>query len=222
MKHYIIHSFQSAAVFVLLFLLSLGVHAQNSHEFEKLSEDDRVVLEHKAVEKINDFLSYIPEISAKGNKSDDEKKLAKKYIGLTLGLFIGGGERYQYQDNAGIWRWHDGVKVQTIARGRANTPKPITQYLQRLMSLPYQIVTVDSCNTIVINKIYKLDDGQYVANADVMIVSQNLQDGRLERKTSNLQMNIYIKPQVIDVCGQTVTILPTYLGDIRIKSEPEW
>ena len=87
------------------------------------------------------------------------------------------------------------------------------------MTLPYHIVVIETCNTIVINNIYQLDDGQYVANANVMVVSQNVQDGRLEIKRSNLQMNIYIKPQIIDVCGQTETYWPTYLGDIRIKSE---
>ena len=219
MKLYVYYILRTAAVFFLLCLLTFEVQAQNLNTSVELSEDDHEVLEHKAVERINDFLSYLPEIAAKSNKSEDEKKLARKYIEHTLRLFIGGGERYQYQDNAGIWRWHDGVKVQTIARGRANTPKPIIQYLQQLMTLPYHKVVIDTCNTIVINKIYKLDDGQYVANANVMVVSQNLQDGRLEIKRSNLQMNIYIKPQIIDVCGQTETYWPTYLGDIRIKSE---
>ena len=87
---------------ILMCLFSINIQAQSYRNSEDLSDEERATLEQRVIEKINDFLSYLPEIAAKSNKSEEEKKLARKYIGLTLGLFIGGGERYPYTDNAGI------------------------------------------------------------------------------------------------------------------------
>lgn len=218
MIHYVKYFSRLSTIF-LLCLLSHDVHAQGCQDFEVLSVDERATLEQRALEKVNDFISYIPEIAAKSKKLENEKKLAKYYLGLTLDLFIGKGEKFQYQDNAGVCRWHDEVKIQTISRKKVKRPKPITKYLKRLMSCPSTKVVVDSCNAIVINKIHKLTDGQYLANADVMVISQDMRDGRYVIRKSDHQVNIYIKPQMIDVFGQTETIWPVYLGDMRIKLE---
>ena len=219
MKLYVYYILRTAAVFFLLCLLTFKVQAQNLNTSVELSEDERVALEQRAIGKIYDFLSYLPEIMAKSNKSVEEKKLAKRYIEHTLNLFIGGGKEYQFIDNLGVRRWHDKVIIQNISRGKARTPMPIDKYLERLMTMPCHKVTVDSCNAIVINKIHKTTDDQYWANADVMVISQDLRDGRYVIKKSEHQINININPQIIDINVQEDPIGPTFLGDIHIKSE---
>ena len=74
---------------LLAFVLCFGmfdVYAQNGYV---LSADERKTIEQRVIEKIDDFLSYLPEIAAKSNKSKEEKQLALKYINKTLELFIG-------------------------------------------------------------------------------------------------------------------------------------
>ena len=80
---------------ILMCLFSISIQAQIYRNSEDLSDEERATLEQRVIEKINDFLSYLPEIAAKSNKSEEEKKLARKYIGLTLDLFIGEGKKYQ-------------------------------------------------------------------------------------------------------------------------------
>lgn len=206
---------------ILMCLFSINIQAQSYRNSEDLSDEERATLEQRVIEKINDFLSYLPEIAAKSNKSEEEKKLARKYIGLTLDLFIGEGKKYQYQDNAGVWRWHDEVKMQTTSRGRANTPKPMATYLERLMALPYQKVEIDTCSAVRINKkLYKQADGQYTGSAVFIQAFRATRDGRLVVNDKDAkQVTIYVKREEIEVNGQTDTVWIIKLGDIRITTE---
>lgn len=75
---------------IIMCMFYLNVFAQN-----ELSDDERVTIEQRVLEKIDDFISYLPEIAAKNNKSEDEKQLAQKYISKALDLFIGEGKEYE-------------------------------------------------------------------------------------------------------------------------------
>ena len=95
----------------------------------------------------------------------------------------------------------------------------MARYLERLMAMPNLRISLVSCKALIINKIQELYEGQYIASADVMVVSRNLQDGSLDIRKSGHQRNIYIKPIKIDVCGRIDIIWPVYLEDMRIKLE---
>lgn len=205
---------------MLAFLLSgqLNIQAQSS---EELSDADRETIEQRVIEKINDFLSYLPEIAAKTNKSSEERTLAKKYIGLTLELFIGEGEKYEYIDNYGNRLWHDPVKMQTTSRGRANKPKLMKNYLNALMALPYQTVEIDTCSAVRINKkLYKQADGQYTGSAVFIQAFRATKDGRLYIDDKDAkQVTIYVKREEIVIDDHKEFVWVIKLGDIRITTK---
>lgn len=202
------------------FLLSgqLNIQAQSS---EELSDADRETIEQRVIEKINDFLSYLPEIAAKTNKSSEERTLAKKYIGLTLELFIGEGEKYEYIDNYGNRLWHDPVKMQTTSRGRANKPNLMKNYLNALMALPYQTVEIDTCSAVRINKkLYKQADGQYTGSAVFIQAFRATKDGRLYIDDKDAkQVTIYVKREEIVIDDHKEFVWVIKLGDIRITTK---
>lgn len=193
-------------------MFSLGAHAQS------LTEDERETIEQRVIEKINDFLSYLPEIAAKSNKSYEEKQLAQRYIKKTLDLFIGEGNDYEYQDQAGNWRWHEAVKMQTTSRGYANRPQPMKRYLNRLMALPYQKVEVDTCQAVRINRhLHEVGDGRYTGSAYFIQAFRATRDGRIVVNDKDAkQVTIYVERKVIESTGDVVWIIK--LGDVRITT----
>ena len=203
----------------ILCMFWMNVHAQNY----ELSSDERETIEQRVIEKINDFLSYLPEIAAKGNKSQDEKQLALKYIDKTLELFIGEGNDYEYKDQTGQWRWHEAVKMQTTSRGRANRPQPMKNYLKRLMALPYQKVEIDTCQAVRIDKnLHPAGDGRWVGSAIFIQAFRATIDGRLVVNDKDAkQVTVYVERKEVDMgpLGGKEIVWIIKLGDIRITTE---
>ncbi len=197
----------------------INAYAQSGYE---LSQEERETIEQRVIEKINDFLSYLPEIAAKSDKSKEEKELALNYIDLALKLFIGEGKDYQYRDQAGVWRWHEAVKMQTTSRGRANRPQPMVRYLNKLMALPYQTVEVDTCSAVRINKkLHPTGDGRYTGSAVFIQAFRATRDGRLVVNDKDAkQVTIYVERKDIDLgpIGGIETVWIIKLGDIRITT----
>ena len=201
---------------VLIFsTFSITGFAQNQQE---LTPEERETIEQRVIEKINDFLSYLPEIAAKSNKPLEERRLAQKYITKTLELFIGEGKNYQYQDQYGEWRWHEAVKMQTTSRGRVNRPKPMSLYLNSLMALPYQTVQIDTCSAVRIsNKLHSVGNGKYTGSAVFIQAFRATRDGRLVVNDKDAkQVTIYVERKEIPI-GDVVWIIK--LGDVRITTE---
>lgn len=188
---------------------------------QELSESERKTLEQRIIEKINDFISYLPEIAAKSDKSYEEKRLALRYIDRTLDLFIGKGEDYQYivtYNGRRYTRWHDAVKMQTTSRGIPNKPQPMKRYLHRLMALNYQKVEVDSCSAVRIDKrLHKVGENRYTATATFVQIFRGWRDGRLVISDIDpKQVTVYVEKIVID---GGVYVFDVKLGDIRITSD---
>ena len=202
---------------IAILVLMLGTFSMSLHA-ERLSDEDRATLEQHALEKINDFISYLPEIAAKSNKSYEEKQLAQKYIAKTLELFIGEGNDYEYIDAAGNRRMHPAVTMQTTSRGFANPPQPMKRYLQRLMALPYQTVEVDTCQAVRIHShLRETGDGWYVGSASFLQVLRATRDGRLVVNDKDLKIvTIYVKRIHIPETGEDIWVV--YLGDMRVRS----
>ncbi len=197
----------------------LGLYAQNGYE---LSSDERETIEQRVIEKIDDFLSYLPEIAAKSNKSRAEKQLALKYIDKTLELFIGEGEDYQYRDQNKNWRWHEAVKMQTTSRGISNPPQPMKRYLRRLMALPYHTVEIDTCSAVRINKkLHPTGDGRYIGSAYFIQAFRATRDGRLIVNDKDAkQVTIYVESRVIEgPDGEREIVWIIKLGDVRVITD---
>lgn len=205
-------------IVAFLFLGSISAPAQN-----ELSDDERATIEQRVLEKIDDFVSYLPSIAAKGNKPEAEKQLALGYIAKALDLFIGEGNAYQYKDANGNLRTHEPVKMQTTSRGRRNLPQPMKRYLKRLMALPYQKVEVSSCEAIRIDKhMYPIGNNRWAGNAVFMQVFRATSDGRmLVNDTDEKQVTFYVDREEFATGpnGETSVVWTIKLGDMRIAQQ---
>ena len=188
---------------------------------QSLTDKEREDIEQRIVEKINDFISYLPEIAAKSSRPMEERKLAQKYIEKTLDLFIGKGYDYMYIDQAGNERMHDAVKMQTTTRGVPNTPKPMRSYLRRLMALNYQKVEIDTCSAVRIDKhIHDAGNGQYTATASFIQAFRGWRDGRLVINDKDIkQVTVYIERKVVSTPEGDDVFWIIRLGDIRITTD---
>lgn len=207
----------------LIFVLLLSIFGINTQAQTILSEEDRIEIEQRVIEKIDDFISYLPEIAAKKNKSYDEQQLALKYITKALELFIGGGDDYEYMDQAGNLRMHEAVKMQTTSRGRANKPQPMKRYLNRLMALPYEKVEVESCKAIRIDKhLHYIGNNRWSGSAVFMQVFRATQDGSfVVNDTDEKQVTIYVDREEYEygVNGEKQVVWTIRLGDMRIANK---
>lgn len=204
-------------IITVMCMFSLNMFAQN-----ELSADEMTTIEQRVLEKIDDFISYLPEIAAKKNKSEAERRLAQKYISKALELFIGNGEQYWYEDAAGNSRIHEPVKMQTTSRGRANIAKPMKTYLTRLMALPYEKVVVESCKAIRMDKhLRPIGNNRWAGSAVFMQVFRATRDGRLVvNDTDEKQVTVYVDREVIGVNsnGEENVVWKIMLGDMRIAN----
>lgn len=119
-----------------LFLCATNICAQD------FSTEEIEVIKQRVIEKYYDFISYLPEIAGKSGRPVDEKKLAQKYIDVALDLFINKGESYQYRDEWGELRTHEGARVKIYTKsddniGLPSHPVSPRKFLQRLMFLEY-------------------------------------------------------------------------------------
>lgn len=206
---------------LLAFVSCFGMldgYAQNGYE---LSAGERATIEQRVIEKIDDFLSYLPDIAAKSNKSKEEKQLALKYIDETLELFIGEGNEYQYKDQAGNWRWHEAVKMQTTSRGRISRTQPMKQYLRRLMALPYHTVEIDTCAAVRINKnLHPIGDGRYIGSAYFIQAFRATRDRRLVVNDRDAkQVTIYVESELVDGPTGPEIVWIIKLGDVRVITD---
>lgn len=204
--------------FFIILLLCIGTRGTQA---QNLTDQEREVIEQRIVEKINDFISYLPEIAAKANRPKEEKELAKKYIGKALDLFIGKGYDYMYIDQNNIERMHDAVKMQTTSRGIPNEPKPMRKYLNRLMALDYQKVEIDTCSAVRIDKhIHERPNGQYIATASFIQAFRGWRDGKLVINDKDIkQVTVYVERVVIDSPEGKDVFWIIRLGDIRITTD---
>ena len=199
----------------LLWLGTLGTQAQS------ISDNEREDIEQRIIEKINDFISYLPEIAAKSSRPMEERKLAQKYIEKALDLFIGMGYNYTYIDQAGNERIHDAVKMQTTSRGIPNPPRYMRSYLPRLMALKYQKVEIDTCSAVRIDKhIHDAGNGQYTATASFIQSFRGWRDGKLVINDKDIkQVTVYIERKVIETPEGEDVFWIIRLGDIRITTD---
>lgn len=202
-------------------LFAMTISCMLNMSAQSLSQDEINTIEQRIEEKVNDFISYLPEIAAKSDKSDEEKKTAKEYIKIALKLFIGEGEDYQYVDNSGTTRRHDAVKMQTTSRGVPNKPQPMKRYLNRLMALPYTKVEVDTVHAVRIDRhLFQTGENTFTATASFLQAFRSYRDGRLIINDKDVkQVTVYVTRVIIDVFGKSEVKWEIQLGDIKVTSK---
>ena len=205
-------------ILFIIMLLCLGTF---DIQAQSITDEEREEIEQRIIEKINDFISYLPEIAAKSSRPIEERKLALKYIEKALDLFMGKGYDYTYIDQAGNKRNHDAVKMQTTTRGVPNPPRPMRKYLQKLMALTYQKVEIDTCSAVRIDKhIHDAGNGQYTATASFIQAFRGWRDGRMVINDKDIkQVTVYIERKVVETPEGEGVFWIIRLGDIRITTD---
>lgn len=211
------HAMKTGILYLATFLCFCTLHVQA----QSITDKEREEIEQRIIEKINDFISYLPEIAAKSNRPMEERKLAQKYIEKTLDLFIGKGYDYMYIDQAGNKRNHDAVKMQTTSGGIPNPPRYMRSYLPRLMALKYQKVEIDTCSAVRIDKhIHDAGNGQYTATASFIQSFRGWRDGRIVINDKDIkQVTVYIERHSVPIPEGEDIFWVIRLGDIRITTD---
>ena len=205
---------------ILSSMMALGI----SHGYaQELSWDEKETLRLRMEECVYDFLSYIPEIAGKKNKSYEEQQLAQKYITKALGLFIGRGEDYEYLDQAGNKRLHQAVKVQTKRGHEYTQGMPIKRYLERLMHLPYQQISIDTWYGFRMDSlVHDLGEGLYIASGTMVFYSYSkVEDKYIQSAENSVKTSLYVKREEYEIGphGDRITIWSSgKLGDLKIST----
>ena len=195
-----------------LLLFQQGILAQNV----TLSNEDKVELQTRVKQKIEDFQLHLGTIGSK-NVSESSKNAA---TASALELFIGKGRPYEYTDDYGNRRTHEPVKMQTSNKRRKYPPKPMTQYLQHLRNLTYTKVVIEAADAVRVDNIFETSDGKYEAVAYFSQKFCGYRDGKLVyNDVTEKKVKIYVEKEVIprpDGSGQV--IWQVLLGDIYVMS----
>ena len=209
--------------FIIALILS-GCLYVNAYSNTELSETEKGEIEQDVQYKINDFISYLPEIAATNHKSIEQRKTAKRYKERALKLFIGEGKAYPYLDINNNERMHDPVTMQTTSRGKKNRPQPLVRYLDRLMALPYHKVEVDTCQAVRLTKdIHKIGENRWSCTAYFIqtFKAYNREGYCILNDKDPKKVTIYIdREEVYDpIKGEVKVFYIVQLGDISIYSD---
>lgn len=209
---------------LIVVMTSLLFNAYAGNRSIELSEDQKGEIEQAVRNKVNDFISYLPEIAATSKKSMEIRKEAKRYKALTLKLFIGEGEEYPYADARGNERMHAPVTMQTTSRGIINKPKRLTTYLDRLMALPYYRVEVDTCQAVKLtNNIHKIGENKWACTVYYIqaFKAYNRENGIIINDKDPKKVTVYITREEVfnPKTGIVNEFYVVQLGDICIYSD---
>lgn len=199
----------------LFCLNAIGVQAQ------EISSFDREIIEQRILEKVNDFISYIPEIAGKGTVAEEEKILGQKYIDKVLNLFLGGGKPFKYINENGITKRHV-VKI-TVSKGDKVKTLSLKKYLTRLLNESIEKVSFNRCAAIRIEEEPVIVDSiKYLAVASVVFVqNDSINDKLYINDKKSPKIKAYVQRVVVMTPDGEDIFWIAKLGDISIKEEEQ-
>jgi hypothetical protein len=170
--------------------------AKDSSEKDGLDVDIKEY-QDKAIEKVDEFTTYVKLISGKIDDIDE----INKYIDRGVKLFIN-------EDAI--------IEVSRLNRATVNHFL-IRQYLERLKQLKYGSVDVKSGNFVVVQNLVKNPDGTY---SGIISFEQTFTgkkgDNRVYSDKTKKNMNIILKQYSTSVEGKTVTGWDVFLSDLQV------
>ena len=175
---------------MVLFLAS-GLKAQDI-----LSKERKTAIDSLALEKIRDLSKYISIIGSKETPFSE----ANRVIDRTLELFV---------DDAQIGvssLYREEVKYYTVRK-----------YLERLMALNYDKVTIKWYNIQYISDLELQPDGRYVG---VITIYQRFEgtteEGLVYKDTTKKDITVYVERKQTQISGRLIDFWDVLLGDIRV------
>jgi hypothetical protein len=170
--------------------------AKDSSDKES-SDVDIKEYQDKAIEKVDEFTTYVKLISGKIDDIDE----INRYIDRGVKLFIN-------EDAI--------IEVSRLSRTQVNHFL-IRQYLERLKQLKYTSVDVKSGNFVVVQNLVKNPDGTY---SGIISFEQTFTgkkgENRIYSDKTKKNMNIILKQYSTSVEGKTVTGWDVFLSDLQV------
>ncbi|MCC5943516.1 MAG: hypothetical protein JJT94_01170 [Bernardetiaceae bacterium] len=186
--------------FVVLLLLGtsfFNVEAQSHNNDDEISPARKRAIDSLALEKIRDLSKYISIVGSKETAFSE----AQRVIDRTLELFSPGAE----------------MGVSSVNR-KAIQYYPIRTYLERLMALNYDQVTIEWYNIEYISDLEKQPDGRYVG---VITIYQRFEgrDGDMVKYSdvTKKDITVYVERKETQIAGNVIGFWDVLLGDVRVS-----
>lgn len=176
---------------VFFFATVTGLFAQ-----DEISPSRKLAIDSLALEKVHDLSKYVSII---GNK-DTPWSEANRVIERTLELFADGAM----------------MGVSTLNREEVNY-FGIREYLERLMALNYDKVTIQWYNIQYISDLERQPDGRYVG---VITIFQRFEgttkEGLRYVDVTKKDVTVYVERKTTQISGRIIGFWDVLLGDIRV------
>lgn len=176
---------------LVLLVSTTGLLAQN-----EISPSRKQAIDSLALEKVRDLSKYISII---GNK-DTPWSEANRVIERTLELFADGAL----------------MGVSSINREEVNY-YGVREYLERLMALNYDKVTIQWYNIQYISDLERQPDGRYVG---VITIYQRFEgttkEGLKYVDVTKKDVTVYVERKTTQISGRIIGFWDVMLGDIRV------
>ena len=178
---------------ILLIGLALGYQANAQDD---ISPERKKAIDSLAMEKIRDLSKYISIIGSKETPFSE----AKRVIDRTLELFVEDAQ----------------MGVSSLNREEVKY-YPIKEYLERLMLLNYDRVTIRWYNIQYISDLELQPDGRYVG---VITIYQRFEgtsdDGLKYMDTTKKDITVYVERKQTQIGGKLIGFWDVLLGDVRV------
>ena len=181
----------------ILFIAALLIAGVNTTFAQKeISKERKTAIDSLALEKIRDLTKYISIIGSKETPFSE----ANRVIDRTLELFV---EDAQMGVSS---LYSDEIKYY-----------PIRKYLERLMALNYDKVTIKWFDIQYISDLELQPDGRYVG---VITIYQRFEgttdDGMVYKDTTKKDITVYVERKQTQISGRLIDFWDVLLGDVRV------
>jgi hypothetical protein len=179
------------AITALALFMTFGLSAQ-----DKLSKERKTAIDSLALEKIRDLSKYISIIGSKETPFSE----ANRVIDRTLELFVEDAQ----------------IGVSSLYREEIKYYS-VRKYLERLMALNYDKVSIKWYDIQYISDLELQPDGRYVG---VITIYQRFEgttdDGMVYKDTTKKDITVYVERKQTQISGRLIDFWDVLLGDIRV------
>jgi hypothetical protein len=173
------------------------IMASGSYAQAPLSKERKTAIDSLAMEKIRDLSKYISIIGSKDTPFSE----ANRVIDRTLELFDPDAQ----MGVSSLYR--EDVKYY-----------PVRKYLERLMALNYNKVTIKWFNIQYISDLELQPDGRYVG---VITIYQRFEgttdEGMVYKDTTKKDITVYVEKKQTQIGGRLIDFWDVLLGDVRVS-----
>lgn len=179
------------AIVSMALFFSSGISAQ-----DMLSKERKTAIDSLALEKIRDLSKYISIIGSKETPFSE----ANRVIDRTLELFVEDAQ----------------IGVSSLYREEIKYYS-VRKYLERLMALNYDKVSIKWYDIQYISDLELQPDGRYVG---VITIYQRFEgttdDGLVYKDTTKKDITVYVERKQTQISGRLIDFWDVLLGDIRV------